>query len=84
MYFLIMWSSGIIAITNSNGDSRLPGISLTEVSPLLSFSSCYLFDSPVFNGILDKLYDFAGYLGHFKTILRDHIIYLFVVYPRHS
>ena len=69
VHFLSTLFSGIIAITNSNGNSA----SLWKI-PLWIFTSgqlflpAALFDSPVFHYCLDKLYDFVGYLVHFETV----------------
>ena len=62
--------SGIIAITNRNGESVLADNPLAD-TPLdfylfsASSSSC-LFHSPVFHSFLLKLYDFARYLNQYK------------------
>ena len=53
-----MWLSGIITITNSNGDSTSPWkISLWIFTSFKFFSFYCQFDSPVLQGIFDKLND---------------------------
>ena len=82
-HFLNISVSGIIIIKNRNGDSAYPW-KITLWIFTSAFTACYLFHSPVFHGILDKLYGFARSLVHFETVYYPglHIIYLFVVNPR--
>ena len=49
--------------------AHLPGRSLSGFSLKLTFSSSCLFNSPGFHRIFDKLYNFAGYLVHFASLL---------------
>ena len=86
MHFLIKWLTGIIAITNSKGDSASPWkiplwiITLVKPSPLAV--------SPFFHGIFNELYKFPRYLVNFKIVyypaLRDLLMCLFIVNPRHN
>ena len=89
VHFLRMWLSGIITIRIISGDSP----SRWKI-PFWIFISTKLFpaavnsNSSVFHCFHDKLYGFIWYLVHFETFyypaLRDNIVCLFVVNPRHN
>ena len=69
VHFLRMWLCGIMAITNSGGNSASPWKCIFWGLYLCStFSSCCQFHSPGLYGLLDKLYDLIGYLIHFETV----------------
>ena len=73
MHFLSMELSDIIAITNSNDESASPG----KIPPWIFasakvFSFCSQFHFPVLYGFCDELYDFVGYLVHFKQSVIQH------------
>ena len=67
--------------------AHIQGRYLSGFSLQQSFSSCCQFPSPGFQVFLDKVYDFVGYFIHFETayypVLRDYIVCVFVVNPRH-
>ena len=81
IYFLCMRSSLLQIIMVI---AHLPGIYISGFSPQLSFFLLLLIQlHRFFNGFLDKLFDFFGYLVRFKTVyysvLRDHIVFLFAL-----
>ena len=90
VYFLGMWLSDTIAITNSNCDSASPrNIDLRvfffasiQLIPFAANSALQ-----VFRIFFDKVHDFVWYHVHFETVylpgLRDYIMCLLIVNPLH-
>ena len=68
--FRIMELSGIIAITNSNVDSKSPMKISLRIFPSAKLSPLAVYSTLQF-GFLNKMYDFVGYLVHLRqsTIL---------------
>ena len=66
VHFLNMWLSGIITITNNNGESAsLWKIPLWIFYLRKSFSACCQFHFPVFHDFPDGIHHFVGYLVHY-------------------
>ena len=68
-FTVIMLLNGIIAITNCNGDSASLWKTPFWIFILVKlFPPAVRFKSPMFHGIFDEFYNFAGYPVHFKTV----------------